>query len=381
MGDGSAYAQELKALLQEPNSKKTSDDDTGSTLKTVKGLIGACLWVIFMVISTVSVQLLQKRIPDFELNAFRCGLPLVITSIGILVTRKWPVIERKEIISTSLYSILSFMCSIAIYVAATLLPLASVQSLSETANIITGIILFCIFLDDKPTILGITSALICSCGVILVIQPDFIFIKKESSGKGISLIPEKKNRTWNNSETTNMTANMTKLDEMHLHTEDNNISSLLLHTSKYALPIINGLSMTLDVIVVKKRPYLSDHIVEVLFWCILSNTAFSVIVMFFTERPVLPSNWYDMLLVISHCVSYLFIWPLYLYTVRRISGNTFVLISSTIVVFMVIAQYTVLSSILPGNGNWVEIAGVVLVLLGSTLGAILELSNCSGYKC
>ena len=174
-----------------------------------------------------------------------------------------------------------------------------------------------------------------------------------------------------------MTVNMTNPKDMHLHTGNNHVSSLLLDTLKYALPVTNGLSMTLDVIVVKKRPYLSDHIVEVLFWCFLSNTVFSVVVMFILEKPVLPSNWYDMLLVMSHCVSYLFIWPLYLYTIRRISGNTFVLISSTIVVFMVIAQYSVLSSILPGNRNWIEITGVVLVLLGSTLGSILELSGCT----
>ena len=43
------------------------------------------------------------------------------------------------------------------------------------------------------------------------------------------------------------------------------------------------------------------------------------------------------------------------------------LILSTTIVFVLIPQYTVLSSVLPGNKNWIEVVGIVLVLLGSTL--------------
>ena len=46
---------------------------------------------------------------------------------------------------------------------------------------------------------------------------------------------------------------------------------------------------------------------------------------------------------------------------------------STQVVFMLIAQYTVLSSILPGHRNWMEVVGVIVALLGSSLSSLLEI--------
>ena len=40
---------------------------------------------------------------------------------------------------------------------------------------------------------------------------------------------------------------------------------------------------------------------------------------------------------------------------------------------MLIAQYTVLSPILPGHRNWMEVVGVVLVLIGCSMSSILEI--------
>ena len=88
---------------------------------------------------------------------------------------------------------------------------------------------------------------------------------------------------------------------------------------------------------------------------------------------MLPSNWFDTAMVMFHCLSYAAIWPLYIYAPKYISGNTVTTIVSTEVVFMLIAQYTVLSSILPGHINWMEVVGVVLVLVGSSLSSILEI--------
>ena len=142
---------------------------------------------------------------------------------------------------------------------------------------------------------------------------------------------------------------------------------------KYMLPIVTGMVLTLDVVMLKRRPYLSQHIIEVLFWCFLLNTILSIILMLVFETPVLPNNWYEVVLIALHSLLYLPVWPLYMFTVRYISGNTFNIISSSTVVFTLVAQYTVLSSVLPGHRNWIEILGVLLVLIGSTLGSILEL--------
>ena len=88
---------------------------------------------------------------------------------------------------------------------------------------------------------------------------------------------------------------------------------------------------------------------------------------------MLPSNWFDVAMVTIHSFSDAGIWPLYIYGPNHISGNTVTAIMSTQVAFMLIAQYTVLSSILPGHRNWMEVVGVILVLVGSGASSFFEM--------
>ena len=131
--------------------------------------------------------------------------------------------------------------------------------------------------------------------------------------------------------------------------------------------------MSLDVLLVKRNPYFNDNILEVVLWSFVSNTFFSVVIMFILETPVLPNNWFDSAMVAINGLTYAGIWPLYIYAPKYISGNTVTAIISTQVVFTLIAQYTVLSSILPGHRNWMEVVGVILVMLGSSLSSLLEI--------
>ena len=82
------------------------------------------------------------------------------------------------------------------------------------------------------------------------------------------------------------------------------------------------------------------------------------------------------ILVFLHSAGYVFDLPSYVYGLQYVSANTGNIISCLTVVLMLIPQYTILSSIYPGNRNWIEVVGVVLVLLGSSLGSVLELEQC-----
>ena len=53
-----------------------------------------------------------------------------------------------------------------------------------------------------------------------------------------------------------------------------------------------------------------------------------------------------------------------IYGSNVVSGNTVTIIASTNVAFMLIPQYTVLSSIHPGHRNWMEVVGVVSCVVG-----------------
>ena len=88
------------------------------------------------------------------------------------------------------------------------------------------------------------------------------------------------------------------------------------------------------------------------------------------EKPVLPTTWQDVLFTAGHSLSYAIMWPAYMYAIPYISCNTMTVTST---VFMLVAQYTFLSPIHPGNRNWMEIVGVTLVILGSILISLMEI--------
>ena len=53
-------------------------------IETVKGLCAALLYLVTIVTSASSVQLLEHRIDNFELNTLACCSAAVMSSIGIV---------------------------------------------------------------------------------------------------------------------------------------------------------------------------------------------------------------------------------------------------------------------------------------------------------
>ena len=139
------------------------------------------------------------------------------------------------------------------------------------------------------------------------------------------------------------------------------------------LPILAGIGYTASTLLLKKCPYLTENSTRVLFWSFIFGTLLSVIPMAAFETPTFPSKWPDVLFVFGHCSSFVIGWISALYAVQCISGNVINFITSTSVVLLLIPQYTVLSSVLPGHRNWMEVVGVVLILLGSVMGSVIEM--------
>ncbi len=83
-------------------------------------------------------------------------------------------------------------------------------------------------------------------------------------------------------------------------------------------------------------------------------------------------SWSDWLLVLGHSSTFAFSMTFYMYACAAIPGIIGTLIGCTSTVYVVVAQYTVLSSVLPGNHNWVEILGVILVLISSVVPSIVK---------
>ena len=284
--------------------------------------------------------------------------------------------KRKEIAAILVYS-LGVCCSgLAQFVAVSFLPAAAAFCVCCTSGIISGIFIFALCGEETVTLKKIMFAGLCVCGVILIIQPWVqLEVYNENGTK------EKENSTYGSLHTLNQIlcsknssrqtneekeiisqANITLCDQNEsgsFRTPQTNRQRTLGHKSNsarlvseivgYSAAVSHGMFLGLYMLVLKKNPYINKHPLQTLFWVSILGTTVSLILMLLIETPVLPSNWFEFIMVIIHCVTCAAIWPLAMYGSGIITGNTVTIIMSTKSVFMLLSQYTVLSSILPGQ--------------------------------
>ena len=354
---------ELQSLLSTQETLDQKEKENISFVETLKGLGAAFVWLSLVIGGTICVQLLEQRVPEFELNAWRFGIPLIIYSVLIVIMRRWPLISKSEIPAVLLYAAAHFNISLFYTLSFTLLPAALVQSIDTTMNIISGLFLFSLFWKETITLQNTLCSVLCIFGVVLIIQPGTIFNKtivtadNETTTVGIVANGTFLNDTITATKTTTTTSYYTKAFKV----------------LKYIFAMIPGIALSLSFLLVKRRSYLVEHWNSVLFWTFLINTLLSVILMAIIESPTLPSNWYESVLLICNGLAYGLNMPLNIYAVSRISANTMNIIFSASVMFFLLAQYTVLSSILPGHRNWIEVLGCALVFTGSAFTSIMEL--------
>ena len=302
---------------------------------TIKGLLSVFTVSCLLVLSSTFVQLLDRRIPDFELNALRSMAGLVLTLLTAFYTRELPVVPISEILSTLCFGLFSFT-GVSFYVAITFIPLSTAESILLTSAIVFSSVLFAIFGQELITLANLTSAIVCITGVLLIVQPESIFHQTEH-------LPE---------------------DMVE------NTKNVILG---YCFSILAAIPLPSNVLLVKKHVYLKENISKVLLWTYFMGTVLSVLISFIYEKYALPHNYYDALFIVGHCCCYIFVWPLATYSSLYVSGNIFSIGMSSCVVFMLIPQYSVLSNIQPGKRNWKEVTGIILVLIGNILASVKEI--------
>ena len=352
---------EIKNLLEKSDDSEESErnnDDVSYSTK-VKGILATLVQVILTMLSATCCQLLRRRIPDFELNTMRCFAGLMFMIFGLMYQKQLPWIQKSRIFVTICYGCTNVIISTSIYVAFTFVSVASVQSLIMTSSITSGIFIFWISGVEKITWYKGSFAALCFCGVILVVQPEFIFIHTYTGNINETYLTE------------DVISNLSKKFTEVIYEE--NAEKYVFIALGYLLPLLAGTLISINILLVKKFPFLGQDLLATCFWGIALGILISVVAMAIFENPVLPGNWLDFAYILGHCCTFGLIWFFCLIGSSYVSGNTVNIIYSTSPVFMLISQYTVLSSIHPGNANWTEVVGTILVLLGSSLGSFLEL--------
>ncbi len=140
----------------------------------------------------------------------------------------------------------------------------------------------------------------------------------------------------------------------------------------YVGAILCGVTMSTDTFIVHHYTYLHklENQYVVMFWYCLTGATLSAIGSLALEEQTFFLNWKDWILILVHCITYCIIMLLYFYICTMIPGIIISLIGSTSTIWMVVAQYTVLSNIQRGNHNWLELLGAGIVLT-SSLSALL----------
>ena len=338
----------------------TSSEALGAVnrLSAAKGIAAMLGFVVMASTSRICVQMLEKAVPDFELNAIRCGFTLPCMAVYFAATKTWPTVNRENWISVSLLCLFSNIVNLTLYISVTMIPLASCESVFVTCQITLSIVIFTFINKEKVTWDKALAIPVCTMGVILVLQPPFMFHKQN----GVEF----------NSTFTNYTHQSDgQIDQQREDTGDLLISTAI----GYVLAVICGVSTNICSSITKYSSdfYTKRNILISLIWTNVVGTMFSVIVMLIVEEPILPVSFRDTVLVGGHCFAYVLLMPFFMYGSLLISGSLGAIIRSLNLLIVLAAQYLLMKDIFPGHRNWMEVFGVILVLLGAIFSSIIEI--------
>ncbi len=143
----------------------------------------------------------------------------------------------------------------------------------------------------------------------------------------------------------------------------------------YGMSGAYGLLMLTDMILLRHFTFLQqrENRPVVIFWMSMIGSSLSVLVSLGMEKQTIPSTLMDWLIVFGHCGTFGIMILLKIFVCSsRLPGVVISLIGSTSIIYMTISQYTFLSNLHPGNHNWLEIAGVCIVLTSSILPSIVK---------
>ncbi len=149
-----------------------------------------------------------------------------------------------------------------------------------------------------------------------------------------------------------------------------NLTAILLG---YVTGCLGGIFGAAEIITVFYYKNLQNTPIQLktLFWTCVGGAILSSIGPLFIEEVNLNLSWSDWLLITGHSAAYVIHMPMYMY-VSGCVPSIVSIIGSTMTIYVVLAQYTVLSGIHPGNRNWMEYCGIVLVLCSSIVPSIFK---------
>ena len=345
---------ESSKLTQELSSKdKEARKLSQQHLLQLAALAVLIASILFCSIGSASVQILSGAIPEFELNAWRFGVQLIIM-FPITIYRKCDIkVPRSAIWLVVLNIFFLNAINVLCYTAYIYLPLGLADGLMHALIIAGNAVLSICIKSDRKLILYI-AAILSLLGLVLMIQPDVLFA-------GVDLPPPPV-VNWTSSciRTTNL--NQT------IHLEHDSAQGQLLG---YVFIAMTSVIMIIHYHAVSKMVQ-DVNPMTFAFWNALAGTGFSVVLMLIFESPVFVQSTFCIGLLLMHCLGTTAVSLGVQWTLQYMRPSVCGMMGTLQLVIFMVYQYTFLKDIKPGLHNWVEILGAVICCLGILGGPLVD---------
>ena len=132
-------SDELQSLF---NEKEDDQIKQISYKDKLKGFLAGIFFVSAVTVSATCCQLLERRIPDFELNTIRMIISWVLMIVLLLVRRRLPRVGKFNLAVIGLYSLNTICITLPFFVAITLTAVSSAQAVLITSGIASWTLYF-----------------------------------------------------------------------------------------------------------------------------------------------------------------------------------------------------------------------------------------------
>ena len=360
MQDISNTSKEETSLLPDPTVSENDDPlgpaDHAHLFETINVLLAgfvALLLIAGLCSSVASVQVLDGAIPEFELNTWRFAFQIIVPIPFMIWHKSSLYIPRGKWFAVLAITLLYVGYNLCYYTAATYVPAGTLKGLNDTYIILISVVLtVCIKEERKPHVY--VSALIGLVGVFCLTQPGNTGKKSEMPATLFNWTsPCKISGNISDSQTLPQTGSTSPGNEWF----------------GYVLLLVSGICDT------GTSRLLAIYIPEMCcfartFWLGIVGTSVCLVFSVSLETLALPSNPLCIGLLILHCFGTSIHTSLMSRCAEYIPKHVFIIERSLQFVVLIILQYTILSGIQPGHGNWVEILGAVATFVSGIVGPV-----------
>lgn len=340
-----------------------------STLMELFGQLLAVITALSWTVSSSCSQALGGFVPRFQLNMFRFML-LWLMMLPVIIYKETPIWpERSHAVYLSILCVLMTFTNLVYYEASIYIPLGTFGGLESTCIII--LTAFITSVQHKRLFpIMMLSVMVSISGIVCLTQPEFIF-GQVASNVSIDTTPVCVHPTKTYA---HRLSNLTESAMTSPGNETNYAISALYDTGQptvikdsfkgYLFSVAS--SVTYTAVIVLQNKYLQGADIQLLlFWLGLFGMLSSGIIMFAVETPTFPSSATCVALLFGHSITAWAATVTQVASLYLISPFAFSILVSLQLVFLLVAQFTVLQDINPGHRNIEEVIGAMLVLLAS----------------